>query len=650
MRTAGSNPGGIGIGPLFLGIEGGGTRTVAIWADAQGTPGRRLEAGAANLRLISDAQLRFQLRSLAGQLPSPAAVAIGLAGASTESDRARIRAAAAKVWPGTPCLATNDLETALAAAATSSAKPPRVRVLVLSGTGSCCYGRAADGRTAKAGGWGHLLGDRGSAYEIALNALKRVLWAFDRSGAWPQLGQRLLRVLLLNEPDQLTAWIQSASKTDIAALAVEVFAAWKNHDKMAAEILAEAAERLAVDAVACARRLARKAEAVQFVFAGGTLLKQPRFAQRTGREVRRLWPRARILLLQREGAWGAVALAKQMLAGLDLQGSSGESGGFSGGIGGAPLSAFRTRNSLKAGQRTGRTVPALAATQNAARLPPPSRLTSPASISPTEQRNPRSMKLDRMPLDRAIRLMLSEEAKVPAAILAERRKIERALRLIVHAFKRGGRLFYVGAGTSGRLGVLDASECPPTFGTPPDQVQGIIAGGQRALWQAIEGAEDDGEAGADAIRFRAVGARDVVVGIAASGRTPFVWGALRQAKRSGAATVLLCFNPTMAIARANQPTVAIAPAIGPEVLTGSTRLKAGTATKIILNLFTTLAMVRLGKVIGNLMVDVHPSNTKLRLRAVRMVQTLTGVKAEAAEKALVRSGWIVKKACQRLRR
>ncbi len=569
---------------------------MAILADAPGTPGRRLEAGAANLRLISDAQLRFQLRSLAEQLPSPAAVAIGLAGASTESDRARIRAAAAKVWPGTPCLATNDLETALAAAATSSAKPPRVRVLVLSGTGSCCYGRAADGRTAKAGGWGHLLGDRGSAYEIALNALKRVLCAFDRSGAWPQLGQRLLRVLLLNEPDQLTVWIQSASKTDIADLAVEVFAAWKNHDKMAAEILAEAAERLAADAVACARRLARKAEAVQFVFAGGTLLKQPHFAQWTGRAVRRLWPRARIVSLRREGAWGAVALAKQMLESPDLQRSS------------------------------------------------------PASLSPTEQRNPRSMKLDRMPLDKAIRLMLSEEAKVPPAILAERRKIERALRLIVRAFKRGGRLFYVGAGTSGRLGVLDASECPPTFGTPPDQVQGIIAGGQRALWQAIEGAEDDGEAGAEAIRFRAVGARDVVVGIAASGRTPFVWGALRQAKRSGAATVLLCFNPTMAIARANRPTVVIAPAIGPEVLTGSTRLKAGTATKIILNLFTTLAMVRLGKVTGNLMVDVHPSNTKLRLRAVRMVQTLTGVKAEAAEQALVRSGWIVKKACQRLRR
>ena len=608
---------GTGIGPLFLGIEGGGTRTVAILADAPGTPGRRLEAGAANLRLISDAQLRFQLRSLAEQLPSPAAVAIGLAGASTESDRARIRAAAAKVWPGTPCLATNDLETALAAAATSSAKPPRVRVLVLSGTGSCCYGRAADGRTAKAGGWGHLLGDRGSAYEIALNALKRVLCAFDRSGAWPQLGQRLLRVLLLNEPDQLTVWIQSASKTDIADLAVEVFAAWKNHDKMAAEILAEAAERLAADAVACARRLARKAEAVQFVFAGGTLLKQPRFAQWTGRAVRRLWPRARIVSLRREGAWGAVALAKQMLESPDLQGSNGHSG---------------------------------AAPKNATRPQPRSPLTSPASLSPTELRNPRSMKLDRMPLDKAIRLMLSEEAKVPPAILAERRKIERALRLIVRAFKRGGRLFYVGAGTSGRLGVLDASECPPTFGTPPDQVQGIIAGGQRALWQAIEGAEDDGEAGADAIRFRAVGACDVVVGIAASGRTPFVWGALRQAKRSGAATVLLCFNPTMAIARANRPTVVIAPAIGPEVLTGSTRLKAGTATKIILNLFTTLAMVRLGKVTGNLMVDVHPSNTKLRLRAVRMVQTLTGVKAEAAEQALVRSGWIVKKACQRLRR
>jgi N-acetylmuramic acid 6-phosphate etherase len=258
------------------------------------------------------------------------------------------------------------------------------------------------------------------------------------------------------------------------------------------------------------------------------------------------------------------------------------------------------------------------------------------------------MNLDELPLSAAIALMLREEAQVPAAVLAERSRIERALKLIVRSFQRGGRLFYVGAGTSGRLGVLDASECPPTFRAEPEMVQGIIAGGQRALWEAVEGAEDDPQAGARAMEFRGVGRRDTVVGIAASGRTPFVWGALREAKCRGAATVLICFNPNLAIARADRPTVVIAPRTGPEILTGSTRLKAGTATKLILNIFTTLSMV--GKVQSNLMIDVKASNTKLRDRAARIVQELTGASYEQARAALAKTDWRIKPACARLGR
>jgi N-acetylmuramic acid 6-phosphate etherase len=260
------------------------------------------------------------------------------------------------------------------------------------------------------------------------------------------------------------------------------------------------------------------------------------------------------------------------------------------------------------------------------------------------------MNLDRMPLRAAIPLMLSEEAKVPARVLAEQRNIERAAQSIVRAFRRGGRLFYVGAGTSGRLGVLDASECPPTFSVPPGMVQGIIAGGHEALWKSLEGAEDDFQAGARAIDSRRVQARDVVVGIAASGTTPFVWGALRKAKQRSATTVLLCFNPHLTIPRPLKPSIVIAPNLGPEVLTGSTRLKAGTATKLILNLFTTLAMVQLGKVISNLMVDLNPSNVKLRDRAVRIVRELTGVDSPAAQTALEHSGWAVKRAVSDLLR
>jgi N-acetylmuramic acid 6-phosphate etherase len=271
-------------------------------------------------------------------------------------------------------------------------------------------------------------------------------------------------------------------------------------------------------------------------------------------------------------------------------------------------------------------------------------------LSPTEQRNPRSMNLDKLSLADAIGLMLSEEGKVAGRVLSEGRAIERAIQAIVRALRRGGRLFYVGAGTSGRLGVLDASECPPTFRADPQLVQGIIAGGPSALVQAVEGAEDDSEAGAREIRLAKVGPRDVVTGIAASGGTPFVWGALDEAKRRRATTVLICFNPYLKIPRARRPTIVIAPNLGPEVLTGSTRLKAGTATKLILNLFTTLTMVRLGKVRSNLMVDLVPSNTKLRDRAARIVTELTGADHAAARATLERSGWVIKDAADQLRR
>jgi N-acetylmuramic acid 6-phosphate etherase len=177
-----------------------------------------------------------------------------------------------------------------------------------------------------------------------------------------------------------------------------------------------------------------------------------------------------------------------------------------------------------------------------------------------------------------------------------------------------------------------------------------MAGGPQALWHSIEGAEDDGQAGADAVRMRRVGKKDVLIGIAASGRTPFVWGALHEARALGAHTILICFNPYLKIPRLHAPDVVLAVDVGPEILTGSTRLKAGTATKLLLNLISTLSMVQMGKVISNLMVDLNPSNQKLRLRAVRMVRDLTHVPEREAAAALERSGWVIKRALKRLRR
>jgi N-acetylmuramic acid 6-phosphate etherase len=594
--------------PFFLGIEGGGTHTVALLANANGALMRRVETGPGNLRLLSDTELLKLLRSVAANLPRPDALAIGMAGARTGADLERIRAAAARVWKEVPCHASDDLETALQAADNDPAAV--ARVLVLSGTGSCCYGRSASGKTARVGGWGHVLGDRGSAYDIAIGALRNMVADYDRSGVLP-LGQAILRHLQLNEPPQLINWAQAADKAAVAALAVVVFRGADSGDRMAREIVDGAARALADDALACARRLVKPSQPVQFIPSGGTLLKQPRFARRVTALLRKNWRGAHISPLSRESAWGAVMMARALLRTKDVRQGS-VSGDQADVMPDAPLSEF-------------------------------------ARQSPTEQRNPRSRNLDKMPLSRAIALMLSEDARVPGAILKERPNIERAVRLIVRAFQRGGRLFYVGAGTSGRLGVLDASECPPTFRADPEMVQGIIAGGQTALWSAAEGAEDDADAGARAVDYRGVGRRDVVVGIAASGRTPFVWGALGEAKRRGATTVLLAFNPFLSIPNARRPDVVITPNVGPEVLTGSTRLKAGTATKLILNIFTTLAMVRMGKVVGNLMVDVKPTNTKLRDRAVRIVRELSGADYATARAALERSGWRIKDACARLR-
>lgn len=603
-------------GPV-LGIESGGTRTVALAVDAAGQPLAREEAGPANLRLLDDARLGEHFTALASMLPRPVAVGIGMAGAREESDRRRIRAAAERCWPGVPCWVGNDLDTAFAAA---GALPERcaARVVIISGTGSCCFGRDRHGRSVKVGGWGHLLGDRGSGYDLALSALQETLATYDRTGVWPALGGRFLQTLALNEPNDLVTWVHAASKGDIAALALEVFAAWAAGDRLAGARVLAAADRLAADAACCSARLASKAGAVEFVLTGGTLQRQPRFAARVGRELRRLWPKATVRLLEREGAWGAVELARAL----------------------APAGGPAGAGVAKAG--SGQPIPVAS---GAPRFPIPA-ATAP---SPTEQRNPRSRRLDRMPLGDAVELMLREDAGIPRALRAERKGIERAVRLAVAALRGGGRLIYVGAGTSGRLGVLDASECPPTFSSPPEQVQGIIAGGQTALWQSIEGAEDDAAAGARAVEFRGVTAQDLVVGIAASGRTPFVWGALAAARAAGARTALIAFNPNLRFVPGTRPDVVLTPRVGPEVLTGSTRLKAGTATKLLLNLITTLAMVRLGKVVENLMVDVRPSNVKLRDRAVRIVQALTGAAREPVVAALEETGWVVKPAIQRCR-
>ncbi len=266
----------------------------------------------------------------------------------------------------------------------------------------------------------------------------------------------------------------------------------------------------------------------------------------------------------------------------------------------------------------------------------------------TEQRNPASENIDELPTLKLLQVMNAEDQKVPEAVGGALAEIARAVDRVVEAFRKEGRLFYVGAGTSGRLGVLDASECPPTFGTDPDMVQGIIAGGEPALTRSQEGAEDRQDEGAAALRSRGLGSNDVVVGIAASGLTPFVLGALAEARSTGAATLFLTCNPSSAERVAAD--VKIVLKVGPEVITGSTRLKAGTATKLVLNMITTAAMVQLGKVYGNLMVDLTPSCAKLQDRAERILWETTGLSSEESHQALKAAGNDLKTAITMVKR
>lgn len=248
---------------------------------------------------------------------------------------------------------------------------------------------------------------------------------------------------------------------------------------------------------------------------------------------------------------------------------------------------------------------------------------------PTEQRHPRSQSLDRLTPRALLQLMSREDARAVQAVQRQHAAISRAIGLIARALRGGGRLFFLGAGTSGRLGVIEAAECPPTFHTPPSLVQAFIAGGRGAVFRSREGAEDRAAEAQRLVRRR-VRPGDAVVGIAASGVTRFVAEGLRASRRRGARTILVTCYPGSTI----PAQIRIALAVGPEVLTGSTRLKAGTATKLVLNMLTLGAMVRLGKTYGNLMVDVRPTSRKLRARAVGIVQSVTGCSAPAAGRAL----------------
>jgi N-acetylmuramic acid 6-phosphate etherase len=566
---------------LILGVEGGGTKTDWALLDETGRELRKGALPAANLRLISDGALL----DLLGVLPSdPTHVGVFLAGCADAADRKRLDGLVQQVWPSAVTAIGGDRESGFATAFGDGDG-----IAIIAGTGSAVTGRR-HGRIDKAGGWGHLLGDTGSGYWLAMSALRYVLSNYDLSRASDLLSQSILRILALNRLEDLVAWVANADKMSVAKLAPVVFQAAKNgHPEMIATVQA-GARVLAENTRAVALRL--ECEAPEVCLLGGLFEHHLEYAEFYKDYAGDLVPGAKITLCTQSGALGAAWLASRVTP-----------------------AAEPARDEID--------LPELAAAM-------------------TEQRNPRSATMDKLGTADLVQLFLREEDEVARALADSRDSLVAAADLVSAALTSGGRLFYTGAGTSGRLGVLDASEIPPTFGAPPELVQGIIAGGVSALHSAAEGAEDQPEAGELAITSRGVRTGDVVCGIAASGRTPFVLGTLRRARAIGAKTILLTCNP--ARKKTGHWDVEIDLATGAELVTGSTRLKAGTATKVALNILSTCAMVRLGKVRGNLMVDVRATNAKLRDRAIRLLIETTGCDYEQARARLIAADWSVRAA------
>src|SRR6266567_4098443 len=557
-------------GEKILGIEGGGTKTA--WAlVANGVIVESGKLPPSNLRLTPLDQITKIFRVLPREVDR---IGVFLAGCATEEDRAALLKLARSVWSKANIVAGSDRDSGMAACLRD-----RDGIAVNAGTGSSVTGRSGR-RIENAGGWGHILGDAGGAYFVSIRALRSILREYDLRRGEREFAANILRALGLNNFDELVRWAQTADKTEVASLAPVVFEAARKSDEAARQIIAASVSALIDFTTAVSLRLQLETPEVRLI--GGLFENQKFYGVAFAKALSEKIPGAKVALSESPPEVGAAWLAadeRLQIAKTEEQ------------AGAVPL------------------------------------------VSSTEEANPKSANLDRLGTREIVELFVAEEKSVEEGLRQCVDQLARAIELLAGTIGNGGRMFYVGAGTSGRLGVLDAAEIPPTFGASPDLFQGIIAGGASALQRSIEGAEDDARSGALAMDERGVKPQDLVIGISASGRAAFVIGALRRASEIGAQTILLTCNAPVPVVAGVSPAMTspsaagtaasigdwdlvINLAVGPEIVTGSTRLKAGTATKIALNIISTGAMARLGRVRRNLMIDLQPTNKKLRERAV----------------------------------
>jgi N-acetylmuramic acid 6-phosphate etherase len=578
----------------ILGIEGGGTKTA--WALVANDA--IIESGKlppSNLRLTPLDQITKIFHVLPRAVDR---IGVFLAGCVTEEDRAVLLKLARAVWPRAKIVAGSDRDSGMAACLRD-----RDGIAVNAGTGSSVTGRSGR-QIEKAGGWGHILGDAGGAYFVSIRALRSVLREYDLRRGEREFAANILRALGLNNFDELVRWAQTADKMEIASLAPVVFEAARKSDEAARQIIAAGVSALVDFTTAVSMRLQLETPEVRLM--GGLFENQKFYGVAFAKALSEKIPGAEVALCESPPEVGAAWLA----ADERLQLAKAEEW----------AAAFQL-------------------------------------ISPTEEANPKSANLDRLSAREIVELFVAEEKSVEEGLRQCVDQLAGAIELSASAIGSGGRIFYVGAGTSGRLGVLDAAEIPPTFGASADLFQGIIAGGAPALRQSIEGAEDDARSGALAMDERRVKREDLVIGISASGRAAFVIGALRRAQEIGTQTIFMTSNVPIAASVSPAETSAGGTAAspenwdlvinlltGPEIVTGSTRLKAGTATKVALNIISTGVMARLGRVHGNLMIDLQPTNKKLRERAIGLVSQLARCSRDSARSRLERADWNLREA------
>ena len=583
-----------------IGVDGGGSKTAVALLDQDGRVLGRGLSGSTNHHNVGLAQTKRNLwagMSAAAQeagvtMQDVSAATWALAGVDRLQERRLFGELAAEMLPAIPVQVKND-----AVAALVGGLGHHYGVALIAGTGMIAYGENEAGKVARAGGWGSFF-DRGSAYDLVQNVLRSFAVVHDSQQARStELADNLLAAAGLSKITDFLVWVYESERqvSDIANLAPIIVAAAEQGDLVAVAAVNQGVSGLAAAVASVARQLDYQA-AFPLVLCGGLLAKSDFYRGLVVQAARNSLPEVQPHLPRADAAVGAGLMALEWVRQQDSQAD-----------GVSPT--FQTGESALAADGQGD-----------------------ARLWTSERPHLLSRNLDMMSMERLVGLMHLEDQEAVASMAAALPALAQAIEEISARMARGGRLIYIGAGTSGRLGVLDASECPPTFNSAPDRVVGIIAGGDGALRHSIEGAEDDEAAGMAALRGIEIEADDSVVGIAASGRTPYVLGALREAKRVGALAVALVCNLPAPLAEAAE--ITIAPLVGPELLTGSTRLKAGTAQKLALNMISTGVMVRLGKTYGNLMVDLQASNSKLQARARRIVALACGLDEETAGAAL----------------